>query len=133
MDRRAIDSYASTSKMNHVSSLGTAPDENVQELTPSLATVLRSVLDEILSKNGESISQPFRVRLANGCDVDSIVRLVQGLALYENEPDAVNVTKTHYLQDGLSEPDNCEHNPLFHCLLLDFLEPNRDERYRSMK
>lgn len=40
------------------------------------------------------------VRLAGADDLDDIGRLVQGLADYENEPDAVHVTVDHYRRDG---------------------------------
>ena len=55
-----------------------------------------------------------RLRLAGPTDIPSISRLVQGLADYEKEPDAVHVTPDHYQMDGFqSDP------PLFHCLLLE--------------
>ena len=46
-------------------------------------------------------------------DLEAIGRLVQGLADFEKEPDAVHVTTKHYQNDG---GDN---HPLFYCLLLD--------------
>jgi GNAT superfamily N-acetyltransferase len=55
-----------------------------------------------------------RLRLANSNDMDTVGRLVQGLADFEKEPDAVNVTPDHYRIDGFqSDP------PLFYCLLLE--------------
>jgi GNAT superfamily N-acetyltransferase len=56
----------------------------------------------------------FRLRLATEQDLDAISRLVHGLAVYEDKPDAVHVTKDHYRSDGFAtEP------PLFYCVLLD--------------
>lgn len=53
------------------------------------------------------------LRLATESDLESIERLVHGLAVYEKEPDAVHVSIEHYRRDGFGD------NPLFHCLLVD--------------
>lgn len=66
----------------------------------------------------------FRLRLATEEDLDAISRLVHGLADYEEEPDAVHVTKNHYRCDGFStEP------PLFYCVLLDSVDGLNDSSY----
>lgn len=59
----------------------------------------------------------FRLRLADSGDVETIFRLVRGLADFEKEPDAVNMTIDHYSSDGFHAEQ-----PLFYCLLLDFWE-----------
>jgi GNAT superfamily N-acetyltransferase len=64
--------------------------------------------------SGLSPASSRRLRLANTYDVDTIGRLVQGLADFENEPDAVNVTPDHYRKDGFQSD-----LPLFYCLLLE--------------
>jgi GNAT superfamily N-acetyltransferase len=51
--------------------------------------------------------------MATNEDAETIMRLVQGLAVYENEPDSVHVTTDDYRRDGGSE------EPLFFCVLLE--------------
>lgn len=77
----------------------------------SPAKVHQSV-EECLSRINE-MSTNFRLRLSTGADVETIVRLVKGLAIYEEEPDAVNITSDSFLCDGYSD------EPLFYCLLLE--------------
>ena len=77
-----------------------------------------SVVRESVEKCLESINDPsnnhsFRYRLAAAGDAEDIMRLVKGLAVYEKEPDAVNVTVDTYRCDGGSE------EPLFYCVLLE--------------
>jgi GNAT superfamily N-acetyltransferase len=55
----------------------------------------------------------FRLRVAKPEDVDIIGRLVQGLADFEKEPDAVNVSVDQYRVDGF------ESRPLFYCFLME--------------
>jgi GNAT superfamily N-acetyltransferase len=55
----------------------------------------------------------FRLRVASPEDVDTIGRLVQGLADFEKEPDAVNVSVAQYRVDGF------EAQPLFYCFLIE--------------
>ena len=63
---------------------------------------------------GPSVMCSRRLRLSNINDVYTIRRLVQDLADFEKEPDAVNVTPDHYLIDGFqSDPS------LFYCILLE--------------
>jgi GNAT superfamily N-acetyltransferase len=67
------------------------------------------------------VGPAIRLRLATSDDVEIIGRLVQGLADFEKEPDAVHVTTRHYQQDGFDG-----HPPLFYCVLLDSLEGNEN-------
>lgn len=66
-------------------------------------------------------SQKFRrLRLANcNDDINTICRLVQGLADFEKEPDAVNVSSDHYRIDGALQPSS--EQPIFYCILLESL------------
>jgi diamine N-acetyltransferase len=64
---------------------------------------------------------PVTFRLAGPDDVETISHLVHQLAIYEKEPDAVNVSSTNYLVDGCSASEE----PLFYCILADV--PNEDE------
>jgi GNAT superfamily N-acetyltransferase len=75
-----------------------------------------SVRECLAAVNGATSNNNFRFRLSTGEDVDTIARLVQGLAIYEKEPDAVNVTTENYRCDGGSN------EPLFYCLLLEDVE-----------
>ena len=65
------------------------------------------------NESSEGTTGSFRLRLSRSEDVERIVALVNGLAVYEKEPDAVNVTAENYRCDGHSK------EPLFYCLLLD--------------
>jgi GNAT superfamily N-acetyltransferase len=55
----------------------------------------------------------FRLRVATPEDVDTIGRLVQGLAVFEKEPDAVNVSVDQYRVDGFGAQS------LFYCFLIE--------------
>lgn len=81
---------------------GHAPAPACYSIGPSINDCLRK-----LSTNSE-----FQFELATAETVDDVVRLVRGLAEYEREPDAVNVTRNHYLQDGFQD------YPLFYCILI---------------
>jgi GNAT superfamily N-acetyltransferase len=61
-----------------------------------------------------------RLRLANcNCDIEAICRLVQGLADFEREPNAVNVSPDDYRIDGGFQSSS--EQPLFYCILLESL------------
>ncbi|MBL6951508.1 MAG: GNAT family N-acetyltransferase [Alphaproteobacteria bacterium] len=56
------------------------------------------------------------VRWAEAKDAGQIVRLIQALAAYENEPaSTVKVTEADILRDGFGEPDNTARR--FECLM----------------
>lgn len=74
---------------------------------------IRSVISETIAGLDQ---KKLKLRLASSKDLDSIERLVHGLADYEKEPDAVNVTKDTYHVDGF-----CGRG-LFYCLLIDHLD-----------
>jgi GNAT superfamily N-acetyltransferase len=92
---------------------------NVMEHNFSRTFVEQTVTECLAAGVNESTDTKFRLRLASGDDVNTIVRLVQGLAVYEKEPDAVNLTAEHYLLDGGSE------EPLFYCLMLDYVDGDK--------
>ena len=75
-------------------------------------SMVHSSFEHCLAHANES-SESFRLRLSTSEDVETIVRLVHGLAIYEKEPDAVNCTSENYRCDGHSS------EPLYYCLLLD--------------
>jgi GNAT superfamily N-acetyltransferase len=75
----------------------------------------------VLALQGLVAPPSMRLRLAETPDLPAISRLVQGLADFEKEPDAVNVTSEHYDLDGFRT-----HRPLFYCFLL---ETERNEKW----
>lgn len=54
------------------------------------------------------------IRKAGIEDMKNVLDLIQELAIFENEPDAVVVTVDDLVKDGFSE------NPLFHCFVAEF-------------
>ena len=53
----------------------------------------------------------FTIRNANKSDMLHVLNLIKELAVFEKEPDAVEVTLSDLEQDGFSE------NPAFHCFV----------------
>ena len=83
----------------------------LQQLTKSfvvesVTSVLESYANPLLSPLG------FAVSLASEGDLSDAMAQIKSLAIYEKEPDAVNVTRSQLLCDGFGGA------PLFHCLLL---------------
>jgi GNAT superfamily N-acetyltransferase len=111
MDRAAMKSFVSTdgakdqvgSKTNTMASSKASMNRDYVEQT------VRECL-HTTAKEGQKL----KLRLAGPEDVDAMARLVQGLAVFEKEPDAVHVTTKDYLLDGLESDE-----PLFYCLLVD--------------
>jgi hypothetical protein len=70
-------------------------------------------IQDSIEKSLKMHSHPiFHLCLATADDLNDIGRLVQGLAEFEKEPDAVNVSTAHYHQDGFAG------HPLFYCILI---------------
>jgi GNAT superfamily N-acetyltransferase len=57
------------------------------------------------------MQKPLTIRQANEGDVDEILRLIQGLAEYEEEPDAVKASQADIRRDGFGE------RPVFQTLI----------------
>ncbi len=53
------------------------------------------------------------IRKATKADMKSVLDLIQELATFEKEPEAVVVTEADLIRDGFSS------NPLFHCIVAD--------------
>jgi hypothetical protein len=110
MDRLAMETYASG-----LEALG-------RKLKVADGAFNRSLVEaavrDCLEGVNKSGSSEFQLRLSCAKDVNTIARLVHGLAVYEKEPDAVNVTTVDYLRDGDSD------EPLFYCLLFDHTGDN---------
>ena len=101
MDEKAMSNYLSDTPL---SSLPPLEGDFSKELVESAVS---SCLDEL--ETG-----PFRLRLAKKEDLETVTRLVQGLADYVKESDAVQMTASDYVQDGFDLD-----NPLWFCLLVD--------------
>jgi GNAT superfamily N-acetyltransferase len=69
----------------------------------------------------QSCDSGFRLRLAKEEDLQIVEDLVQGLADYVKESDAVELTAKDYLNDGFSLDD-----PLWHCVLIDKIHDEGD-------
>lgn len=80
----------------------------------------RSIIEAVL---GQEMQGEFRLRLATAEDVNDIGRLVQGLADFEKEPDAVHVTVDQYKHDGFAT------QPLFYCLLIETVDREKNAMY----
>ena len=108
MDRAAMEVYASRI------TAGTEKLDRFKE--PLSPTLIQRAVDRCVSAMNASNKFKFALRLAKQNDVDTIFRLVYGLAVYEKEPDAVSVKAEHYSRDGFSD------QPLFYCLLVDYTD-----------
>jgi GNAT superfamily N-acetyltransferase len=106
MDRPAMEKYVDESNITRESRV-------IQAGTFTRDLVEKTVMNCLEGVNNSRKSK-FQLRLAGEGDVDTIARLVQGLAVYEKEPEAVNITANHYLRDGSGSEE-----PLFYCLMLD--------------
>lgn len=91
--------------------------------TPPLSRDISSIsVEETISKVlDHHRHESFQLRLATEDDLPHICRLVQGLADFEKEYDAVHVTADHYRADGFHS------KRLFRCLLLSHVNENKDE------
>eukprot|EP01083_Nonionella_stella_P234929 826611_1 len=86
---------------------------NINEIVSNLS------MEKInLAKNESKIQM--RLRRATGSDAESILKLVQGLALYEKASHEVSVTAAIYRRDGDGDDDDDDdRSPLFHCILVE--------------
>lgn len=107
--------------------------EGVKEVVAAIKTSdLSSSTPEILQHCCSSVSTPpnVAIRLAQtDVDVVAITRLVQGLADFEKEPDAVNMTADHYRMDGSLTSGSEDGMSLFRCLLLESIPNDGSESY----
>lgn len=87
---------------------------------PSTGAAPLDVLQQCCAVATKEAPKNIALRLAGAndgvaADLQAITRLVQGLADFEKEPDAVNMTAEHYQTDGFSS--GCQ--TLFYCILLE--------------
>eukprot|EP00533_Pseudo-nitzschia_delicatissima_P011906 CAMPEP_0197261756 /NCGR_PEP_ID=MMETSP1432-20130617/139_1 /TAXON_ID=44447 /ORGANISM="Pseudo-nitzschia delicatissima, Strain UNC1205" /LENGTH=373 /DNA_ID=CAMNT_0042726041 /DNA_START=93 /DNA_END=1214 /DNA_ORIENTATION=- len=81
-------------------------------------TIREILFEQSMKRDGMTVN----LKLAESDDTDTIAGLVKGLAIYEKEPDAVNVTAKDYFVDGYNSTD-----PLFHCILVDVTDEKLPE------
>jgi GNAT superfamily N-acetyltransferase len=105
MDRGSIDHYASRSFPEMASNTFPGPFSN-----GLVRKAINTVLDEV---NSTKKAGQFCLRLSTEADTKIIERLVQGLADYVKEPDAVLLSADDYDIDGFSL------EPLFYCLIVE--------------
>lgn len=111
MDQTAMTNFLSDSPLSAVEPIdGCAFGKDLVE------AAFQQCLDKINSQGS-----PFRLRLAKIQDLDTMTRLVQGLADYCEESDAVHMKADDYVQDGFDLED-----PLWYCLLVDKLDDDKD-------
>ncbi len=111
MDRTAMANFVGATERSSLSD-DKGKDMSMKRLLfLHIEDTIREILEEqSMIKNGIAVN----LRLAEGEDTDTIAGLVQGLAIYEKEPDAVNVTAEDYFIDGYNSEE-----PLFYCILAD--------------
>lgn len=102
MDEGAMTNFISDSPLSSVHPLPGIFKKNLVE------SAFKSCLDKI--NEGSS----FQLRLAKHQDLETMTGLIQGLADYVKESDAVHMKASDYLQDGFDLED-----PLWYCLLVD--------------
>lgn len=99
-------------------------DSNIEEVKVTKAQPLhRRYVEEAITETlaqqtkstNNSSNTTVKLRLAGPDDTETIARIVQQLAIYEKEADAVNMTAKGYLLDGYSPSTE----PLFYCILAD--------------
>jgi GNAT superfamily N-acetyltransferase len=108
MNQEALNSYVA----NSVGSSSLAKVHDGAFLSPTVASAIQGVLVDA-NKRSSTSSSNFRLRLARQSDIGTISRLIQALADYVKEPDAVQLTPEDYNEDGFCA------DPLFYSLIVD--------------
>jgi len=126
MDRLAMTNFVGSPSKAAIPN-PTTQDEKETKMKPMLFLYVEDIIRETLL---EQTSATVNLRLAGPDDTDTIARLVEMLAIYEKEPDAVNVTAQDYFRDGYDSTE-----PLFHCILADVVSTDDgvDDKTASTK
>jgi len=94
----------------------------IQETLDSILINMNIAIRKQRQKNQINSSKaPLRLRRAEENDSSSILKLVNGLALYEKALDEVHVNEVIYQRDGGGD------HPFFHCILLEEDENEEDK------
>lgn len=109
MDKEALASYVKSSVGRECAKV-----YNGSFHRDAVDNAIQGVIVEANTRSSES--SKFRLRLAQQSDIETMSRLVQALADYVKEPDAVLMTAENYKQDGYCD------DPLFICLIVDHVE-----------
>jgi len=101
------------------------PHEETKDEVESPTESAREIITNSLEKmnNNKDVVSDFRLRLAKEDDLQTIEDLVQGLADYVNESDAVEMRAQDYRKDGFLIED-----PLWYCLLVDRIDADGDSQ-----
>lgn len=115
MDRLAMSNFVGLLPSPPTASSLTIDSKEKERPQPALLNrcFVEKVIKETLLQ--QKTSTNVKLRLAGLYDTDAIARLVKLLAIYEKEPDAVNMTAKDYFTDGY----NSSIEPLFYCILAD--------------
>ena len=90
-------------------------DTHVPTLTTGKVVAVDSAIAKAIEANNKSLERSdLRLHLATAEDVETIEKLVMGLATYEKEPESVHLNKNHYTADGFGNDHSW-----FKCLLLE--------------
>jgi len=101
----------------------TTEEENDMSMKSMMFLHIEDTIREILFEQSmERDGMTVNLKLAESDDTDTIAGLVKGLAIYEKEPDAVNVTAKDYFVDGYNSTE-----PLFFCILVDATDEKSPE------
>ena len=101
---------------------GTSTSNLSQSATGNNANTIGQRIEQQLQEISrvDANESKFSVRLASAKDVQDIVRLVHGLAIFEKEPESVHVGAEHFIADGGQKDDEADDSlPLYYCLLID--------------
>ena len=109
--------------MNQDAMMKFVSDSPLVEIRPIGGTFSRDLVIGAFSQCLDLINAQqeggFRLRLAQVKDLETIELMVQGLAEYVNEPDAIEIGSSDYQKDGFDLED-----PLWYCLLIDHVDEN---------
>jgi len=104
MNQEAMTTFISDSSLQNVQIVGGPFSKDKTE----------AAFAECPERANSDTASKFRLRIAREEDLDTITRLVHGLADYVKEPDAIDMTAEDYLKNGFALDD-----PLWYCLLVD--------------
>eukprot|EP00535_Pseudo-nitzschia_heimii_P005502 CAMPEP_0197186352 /NCGR_PEP_ID=MMETSP1423-20130617/13753_1 /TAXON_ID=476441 /ORGANISM="Pseudo-nitzschia heimii, Strain UNC1101" /LENGTH=417 /DNA_ID=CAMNT_0042637639 /DNA_START=84 /DNA_END=1337 /DNA_ORIENTATION=+ len=121
MDREAMANFVG-SPLTALSLCQNPEEGNATKMKSLLFLYIEDAIRETLVQQKlPKQSANIRLRLAGSEDTETISRLVRLLAVYEKEPDAVNVTADDYFIDGYHSTE-----PLFYCILADIVAADEE-------
>ena len=104
------------------------PESNDSQLLegPFTKDNVNRTINNVLVEVNQAINKTgkFSLRLATEADIPTITRLIQGLADYVKEPDAVMLKDDDYKRDGFTDTVD----PHYYCLLVDCIDEEQNEK-----